>query len=81
MSCVLNVDSVSGFSILDGPLDFLLRLFVMCLAYLMLTVPLDCPFLIIPSVFFNVYLSTGEINAREKRMGNQEWAIQKHCQH
>ena len=24
---------------------------------------------------------TGEINVREKRMGNQEWAIQKHCQH
>ena len=24
---------------------------------------------------------TGEINVREKRTGNQEWAIQKHCQH
>jgi hypothetical protein len=24
---------------------------------------------------------TGEINVREKRMGNQEWAIQKHFQH
>ena len=57
LSCVLNVDSFSGFSILDGPLGFHLRLFVLCLAYLMLTVPLDCPFLIIPSVFFNVYLS------------------------
>ena len=23
---------------------------------------------------------TGEINVRKKRMGNQEWAIQTHCQ-
>jgi uncharacterized membrane protein len=57
VSCVLNVDNVSGFSILDGPLGFHLRLFLLCLAYLMLTVPLDCPFLMAPSVFSNVYLS------------------------
>ena len=29
---------------------------VLCLVYLMLPVPLDCPFSIAPSVFFNVYL-------------------------
>ena len=23
----------------------------------------------------------GEINVRENRMSNQEWAIQRHCQH
>ena len=23
----------------------------------------------------------GEINVRVNRMGNQEWAIQRHCQH
>ena len=23
----------------------------------------------------------GEINVRENRMGNQEWSIQRHCQH
>jgi hypothetical protein len=37
-----NVASVSGLSILDCP---------------MLPVSLDCPFLIVPSVFFNVYLT------------------------
>ena len=30
--------------------------FVLCLVYPMLTVSLDCPFLIAPSVFSNVYL-------------------------
>ena len=24
---------------------------------------------------------TGQINIRENRMGNQEWVIQRHCQH
>ena len=24
---------------------------------------------------------TGQINIRETRMGNQEWTIQRHCQH
>jgi len=33
-----------------------LLLFVLCLVYPMFTVALDCPFLIVPSVFFNVYL-------------------------
>jgi hypothetical protein len=63
----------------------------------MLTVPLDCPFLIAHSVFSNVYLplkmdnpetlaalskqDTGKINVRENRMDNQEWTIQRHCQH
>ena len=32
-------------------------LFVLCLVYPMLTVSLDCPFLIAPSVFSNVYLT------------------------
>ena len=48
LSCVLNVDSVSGLSILNNPLGFLLRLFILCLVYSMLTVPLDCPFLVAP---------------------------------
>jgi hypothetical protein len=54
---LLNVASVSGLSILNCPLDFLQCLFVLCLVYSMLTVPLDCPFLIAHSVFSNVYLS------------------------
>jgi hypothetical protein len=60
VSCVLNVDSVSGFSILDGPLGFHLRLFVLCLAYLMLTVPLDCPFLMAPSVLTEWTINNGQ---------------------
>ena len=42
---------------MDCPFGFLERLFVLCLAYSMLPVSLDCPFLIAPSVFSNVYLS------------------------
>jgi hypothetical protein len=57
VSGVLNVASVSGLSILNCPLDFLQCLFVLCLVYSMLTVPLDCPFLIAHSVFSNIYLS------------------------
>jgi hypothetical protein len=57
VSCVLNVASVSALSILNCPLGFLYCLFVVCLVYSMLTVPLDCPFLIAHSVFSNVYLS------------------------
>jgi hypothetical protein len=34
---------------------FVLFVFVLCLVYLMLSVSLDCPFLITPSVIFNVY--------------------------
>ena len=57
VSCVLNVASVSALSILNCPLGFLYCLFVVCLVYSMLTVPLHCPFLIAHSVFSNVYLS------------------------
>ena len=37
---------------------FVLFYFVLCLVYPMLPVSLDCPFLIAPSVFSNVYLET-----------------------
>jgi hypothetical protein len=61
----------------------------------MLPVSLDCPFLIAPSVFSNVYLfcfpsyctqdtgrrQTKQINIRENRRGNQEWTIQRNWQH
>jgi hypothetical protein len=57
VSCVINVDSAYGLSIIDCPFGFLERLFVLCLAYSMLPVSLHCPFLIAPSVFSNVYLS------------------------
>jgi hypothetical protein len=57
VSCVLNVDSASGLSILDWPFGFLYRLFLLCPVYSMLTVPLDCPFLMAPSIFSNVYLA------------------------
>jgi hypothetical protein len=57
VSCVLNVASVSALSILNCTLGFLYCLFVLCLVYSMLTGPLDCPFLIVPSVFSNIYLS------------------------
>jgi hypothetical protein len=46
--CVPNVVNVSGLSIF-----FLLRLFVLCLVYPMLSVSLDCTFLIAPLVFSN----------------------------
>ena len=50
-----------GLSILDCPFGFLYRLFVLFtfvlgLVYPMLPVSLDCPSLIAPSVFSNVYL-------------------------
>ena len=57
VSCVPYVASVFGLSILDYPLGFLKRLFVLCLVYPMLPVSLDCLFLIAPWVFSNVYLS------------------------
>jgi hypothetical protein len=57
---VPNVTRISRLSILDCSFGFLLRLFtayyVLCLVYPMLSVSLDCPFLITPSVFSNVYL-------------------------
>jgi hypothetical protein len=60
-SCVSNVASIAGLSILDCPFGFLYRLFVLFtfvlgLVYPMLPVSLDCPSLIAPSVFSNVYL-------------------------
>ena len=61
VSCVPGVASVSGLSILDCPFGFLLTfIFVLCLVYVyfrpvLLPVSLDCPFLIVPSVFSNVY--------------------------
>ena len=46
VSCVPNVVSFSGLSILDCP--SVLIVFVLCLVYQMLPVSLDCPFLISP---------------------------------
>ena len=63
MSCVLCDQCFQYFWIIHSWL--LLRfsltfiyylLYVLCLVYPMLPVFLDCPFLIAPSVFFNVYL-------------------------
>jgi hypothetical protein len=60
VTSVPNVASVSGLSILDCPFGFskvyLLLRYVLLLVYPMLLVSLDCPFLIDPSVFLNVYL-------------------------
>jgi hypothetical protein len=36
---------------------FVLFVFVLCFVYPMLPVSLDCPFVIVPSVFFNIYLA------------------------
>jgi uncharacterized membrane protein len=57
VSCVPYVTSFSGLYILDWPFGFLWRLFVLCLVYPMLSDSLDCPFVIAPLVFSNVYLS------------------------
>jgi hypothetical protein len=57
VSCVPYVASFSGLSILYCPFGILWRLFVLCLVYPMLSDSLDCPFLITPLVFSNVYLS------------------------
>jgi hypothetical protein len=57
MSCVLYVVSFSGLSICDCPFGILWCLFVPCLVYSMLLVSLDCPFVIAPLVFSDVYLS------------------------
>ena len=57
MSCIPNSDSVSGLSALGYPIRFLcvvlfvLSVLVLCLAYPIVTVSLDCPFLDTPSVF------------------------------
>ena len=51
VSCVPGATIVSGL-----PLRYFLTfIFVLCLVYLVLPVVLDCPFLIAPSVFSNVY--------------------------
>jgi hypothetical protein len=44
------------------PYGILSRLFVLCLVYSMLSVSLDCPFVIAPLVFSNVYLSQVNIS-------------------
>ena len=59
--CISNVASVSVLFIFDWPLRFSLTFvyylrYVICLVYPMFPVSLDCPFLIAPSVFSNVYL-------------------------
>jgi hypothetical protein len=57
VSCVLYVVRFSGLSIFDCPFGILWRLFVLCLVYPMLSDSLDCPFVIVPLVFSDVYLS------------------------
>ena len=47
--------SISGLSIIDSLRFSLTFIFVLCLVYPVLPVSLDCPFLIAPSVFSNVY--------------------------
>ena len=51
VSCVRGATSVSGLPLWY----FLTFIFVLCLVYPVLPVSLDCPFLISPSVFSNVY--------------------------
>ena len=57
LSCIPNSDSVSGLSILGYPIGFLcvvlfvFFVFLLCLAYPMVPVSLDCPFFVTPSVF------------------------------
>ena len=61
-SCIPNSASVSRLSVLSYPIGFLyvvlfvLSVFLLYLAYPIVTVSLDCPFLVTPSVFSNVYL-------------------------
>ena len=57
VSCVPYVVRFSGLSICDSPFGILWRLFVLCLIYPMLSDSLDCPFMIAPLVFSEVYLS------------------------
>ena len=57
VSCVPYIASFSRLYIIDCPFGVLQRLFILCLVYPMLPVSLDCPLLIAPSVFSNVYLS------------------------
>jgi len=57
VSCVPNVASISGVSILDFPVGFFFSLFFLCFVCPMLPVSLGCPFLIVPSAFSNDFLS------------------------
>jgi hypothetical protein len=57
VSCVPYVASFSGLYNCDCPFGILWRLFVLCHVYPMLPVSLDCPFVIAPLVFSDVYLS------------------------
>ena len=57
VSCVPYVASFFKLSIFDCPFGILSHLFVLCLVYPMVTVSLDCPFVIAPSVFSSIYLS------------------------
>ena len=50
------VGSVLIIFVIFCDLFFVLFVFIMCLVYLILPISLDCPFLIAPSVFSNVYL-------------------------
>jgi hypothetical protein len=61
---------------------FVLFVFVLYFVCPMLSVSLNCPFLIAPSVFSNCFHYLSEILAtfRENRRGNQEWTIQRHRQ-
>jgi hypothetical protein len=56
VSCVPSATIVSGLSIPDWSFGFLWRLFALCLVYPVLPLSLDCPFLIVPSVFSDAYL-------------------------
>jgi hypothetical protein len=40
--------------------------FFLCLVYPMLPVSLDCPFLLVPSVFSNIYILSNDDNRRTK---------------
>jgi uncharacterized membrane protein len=55
--CVDNVANISRLSILDCPIGFLLHLSVLCIVWPTLSISLDCSFLIVPSVFSNIYQS------------------------
>jgi hypothetical protein len=49
----------------------------------MLAVSLDCPFLIAPLIFSNLCpgYTRHRTKVRENQRGNQEWTIQRNCQH
>jgi hypothetical protein len=57
VSCLPYVVRFSGLYIFDCPLGILWRLFILCLVYPMLSDSPDCPFVIAPLVFSDVYLS------------------------